>query len=100
VGGVVANQRQRIGVAVGEDPDLDAIGKRCAEVAQLAGDADRESGLGKTRADRRRRVGATCPTGQLQRLAVGQVDGDVRGRLDAAMLRGRSTKRRTHECSV
>ena len=39
VGGVVADQLQRLGVAVGEDRDLGAVRERRREVAQLAVDA-------------------------------------------------------------
>ena len=81
VGGVVADQVERLGVAVGEDPDLGAVGERRGEVAQLAVDADRQRRLGEARPDRRRRVGPGRPLGQLQRLAVGQRDGDLRAGL-------------------
>ena len=45
VGGVVADQLQGLGVAVGEDRDLGPVGQRRREVAQLAVDADRQRGL-------------------------------------------------------
>jgi hypothetical protein len=57
VGGVVADQLQRLGVAVGEDRDLGTVGKRGGEVAQLAADPDRKRGLGQPRADSCRSVG-------------------------------------------
>ncbi len=72
VGGVVADQVERLGVAVGEDRDLGPVGKRRREVAQLTVDADRQRGLGQARPDRRGGVGPGGAVGQLQRRAVGQ----------------------------
>jgi hypothetical protein len=87
VRGVVADQLQRLGVAIGEDRYLRAVGERRREVAQLAVDADRQRRLGKTRPDRRRRVRTGGSAGQLQRRAVGKRNGDLLRRgLDPAML--------------
>jgi hypothetical protein len=87
VGGVVADQLQPLGVAIGDDRDRGAIGQRRRQVAQLAVDADRQRRPRQAGADRRGRRGARRPVGQLQRRAVGQGYGDLRrGRGDAAML--------------
>ena len=88
----MADQLQRLGVAVGEDRHLSPVrGQRRGEVAQLAVDLDRQRRLGEAGADRGRRVGARRPRRQLQRLAVRQGDGGLLGRgLHArAMVRGR-----------
>jgi hypothetical protein len=75
VGGVVADQFQRLGIAVGEDRDLGTRRRqRRAEVAQLAIDPDRQRRLGQTGADRRGGVGAGRARRKLQHLAIGQGD--------------------------
>jgi hypothetical protein len=86
MGGVMADQLQCFGVAVGEDRDLSPIGQGGGEVAQLSVDADRQGSLRQTRTDCRGGIGAGGAPTQLQRFAVGQLDGDFRGRLDGAML--------------
>ena len=77
VGGVVADQLQRLGVAAGDDRDLRPVGERRAEVAQSAVDADRQRRLRQAGADRRRGVGAGRAVGQLERGPVRQRDGDL-----------------------
>ena len=67
VRGVVADERERLGVAVGEDRDLGAVGKGRREVLELAVHPDREGRLGEPRADRRCRVGARRAVAQLER---------------------------------
>jgi hypothetical protein len=92
----VANQLQRLGIAVGEDCDLGAVGERRRQIAQLAVYADRQGRLGKARPDRPGRVGAAGAVGQLQGFSVGQGDVDFGRCLDAAMLpaaRVRATQR-------
>jgi hypothetical protein len=86
MGGVVADQLQRLGIAVGEDGDLGAVGQRCGQVAELAVDANRQRRLGKSGPYRRGCVGAAGAVGQLQGFSVGQGDVDVGRRLDPAML--------------
>jgi hypothetical protein len=86
VGRVVADQRQRLGVAVGEDRDRGPVGQRRRQIAQLAVDADRQGGLGESGTDRSRSVGATGAVGQLKRLSVRKFRGDVGRRLDERML--------------
>src|SRR5204862_2876305 len=82
-----ADQLQARRIAVGDDRDLDPVGKRRGEVAQLAVSANGQRGLGQAGTDRRGRVGSCGATGQLQRSAVGKVDRDLlRRRLDPAML--------------
>ncbi len=91
MGGVVADQLQRLGVTVGEDRHLaPGLGQRRRQVAQLPVDLDRQRSLGEPGADRGRRVGARRPRRQLQRPAVGQGEGGLLGRgLHAgAMVRG------------
>ena len=58
VGGVVADQLERLRGVGGDDLDLLAARERAAEVAQLAVGLDRERRLGEAGADRGRRVGA------------------------------------------
>jgi hypothetical protein len=87
VGGVVADQVERLRIAVGENRDLDAIGQWCREVAQLAADANRQRCLGQPRPDRRCGVGAAGALAQLQRGAIRELDRDLLGRrLDPLML--------------
>ena len=83
----MADQLERLGVAVGEDRDLSAVGQRRREVAQLTVDPDRQRRLCQAGPDRRRGIGAGGALGQLQRRAVGELDSDLLGRrLDPAML--------------
>ncbi len=80
VGGVVADQLEPLGVALGDDRHLrPGLGQRRVEVLQLAVDLDRQRGLRQPRADRHRGVGAGRPGGQLERLPVGQGDDDLVG---------------------
>jgi hypothetical protein len=87
VGGVVADQRQRLGIAVGEDRDLGAVRKSSGEVSELAIDTDCERGLGQPGADSRSGVAPRGAIGQLQRRPIREPDSDLlSGRLDPAML--------------
>ena len=86
VGGVVADQRQRVVVAIGEDRDLAAVAQRRREVAELAVDGDRQRRLRQAGPDRGGGVGAGGAIGELERCAVGQFDGD----------RGRGTRHARH----
>ena len=88
VGGVVADQPQRVGRLValagrGDDPDLGAVRQLRAEVAQLAVDLDPERVLGEARPDRRGGVGAAGARRELERRPVRQLDRDRRHRRDA-----------------
>ena len=74
VGGVVADQLQGLGVAVGEDRDRLAVCNRRREVASLIADANRKGGLGEAGADRGCGVGAAGALGQLERRSVGECD--------------------------
>ena len=65
VRGVVADQLERLGIAVGDDRDLRAVGQRRGEVAQLAVDLDRERGARQPGADRGGEVGAGGAVGEL-----------------------------------
>jgi hypothetical protein len=87
VGGVVTDQVERLRVAVGEDRDLGAVGKGGGEVAKLAVDANRQSGLGQPGADCRSRIAPGGAAVQLQRRSVGKIDRDLLSSgLDPAML--------------
>jgi hypothetical protein len=87
MGGVVADQRQRLGVAVGEDRDLGAVGQGRGEVPQLTVDLDCQRRLGQPGPDRRSGVGAGGTLAQLERRPVRKRNGDLLSRsLDAAML--------------
>jgi hypothetical protein len=87
VGGVVADQRQRLGVAVGEDRDLGSVGKGGGEVTQLTVDTNRQRRLGQPGADRGGGVAPRRAAIQLQRRPVGEPNGDLLSSgLDPAML--------------
>ncbi len=68
----VAQDGQRLGVAVGEDPDALAVAQRQAQIAHLAVDLHRDGRLGQARADRRGGVEAARAVGQIQAVAVGK----------------------------
>ena len=72
VRGVVADQVERVVVAVGDDRDLVAVGERPREVAHLAADLDRERRARQPGADRGRQVGAARAVREFLLRAVGK----------------------------
>ena len=73
VGGVVAQELQGLGGAVGHDLDLGAVRKRRRQVAHGAVQLHREGSLGQPGPDRGRRVGAGRAVGQLEVRAIGEL---------------------------
>ncbi len=94
VGGVVADQRQRVVVTRRDDLDRGAVGQRCGEIAQLAVDANRERRSRQPRADRARRVSAAGAVVELQLVSVGErhVHGRARCYCERARPAGASTR--------
>ena len=73
VGGVVADEVERLGALGGDDLQR-ALDERRGEVADLALLHDGQRGAGEAGADGRRGVGAGGAVGQLERRAVGEGD--------------------------
>ncbi len=74
MGGVVADQLQRLGVPAGDDPELGVRLERAEDVDNLAVGLDRQGGLGQARADGRRRSRApVTPRANVSALPSGRV---------------------------
>ena len=87
VGGVVADQLQRLGVAVGEDRDLGSVGERRREVAQLAVDRIASAALASPGPIAAAASAPRRATGSSSGLPSGSVTVIFpRSRLDPAML--------------
>ena len=66
VGGVMAEEVERVVAAVGDDLDRHAVVERARQIAQIAVDTDRQGCLGQARPDCGRRVGARGAVGEVE----------------------------------
>ena len=74
MGGVVADQLQRLFAAAGDDGNLGVAGDHKGEIAQHAVDPHRQRLFGEALADRGRDFGAAHRTGKRPLGAIGQGD--------------------------